>query len=250
MMGYTYVMADIHGMYDKYKSMLRMIDFGPEDTLYVLGDVIDRGPYGIRILQEMMECKNITLLAGNHELLMLQVVTSEDMESLNFQIAVENWCGNGGQVTMGDFMHSLGYKEQIKMIDYLQQCPMCLPDVEVAGRHYFLVHACPDLEGVCDDLLDVPLRIGDLCELTSAKADAIVNELLWRRISGDEEMPTGKTIIFGHTPTNHYQDNLPLKTWRNGSMWNIDCGCSRAACGDESGRLCCIRLEDEKEFYV
>ena len=41
-----YVMSDLHGCFDKYKEMLSLIDFAPRDTLYVLGDVIDRGPDG------------------------------------------------------------------------------------------------------------------------------------------------------------------------------------------------------------
>ena len=46
----TYVISDIHGQYKAYKKMLREIDFKPEDTLYVLGDAIDRGPNGIKVL--------------------------------------------------------------------------------------------------------------------------------------------------------------------------------------------------------
>ena len=47
------MISDIHGCFDKYQTMLREIDFSSHDTLYVLGDVIDRGPDGIRILQDM-----------------------------------------------------------------------------------------------------------------------------------------------------------------------------------------------------
>ena len=43
----TYVMSDLHGCYDKYAQMLEKIGFGDGDTLYILGDVIDRGPDGI-----------------------------------------------------------------------------------------------------------------------------------------------------------------------------------------------------------
>ena len=50
----TYVMSDLHGRYDKYVQMLEKIGFGDGDTLYILGDVIDRGPDGIRILLDMM----------------------------------------------------------------------------------------------------------------------------------------------------------------------------------------------------
>ena len=36
----TYVVSDIHGCYDKYRELLRVIKFQPDDALYVLGDVI------------------------------------------------------------------------------------------------------------------------------------------------------------------------------------------------------------------
>ena len=38
-----YAVSDIHGCWDKYKKLLKKIHFGPDDTLYVLSDVIDCG---------------------------------------------------------------------------------------------------------------------------------------------------------------------------------------------------------------
>ena len=43
-----YAMSDIHGCFDKYRAMLSEIQFKSTDTLYVLGDVIDRGPDGVK----------------------------------------------------------------------------------------------------------------------------------------------------------------------------------------------------------
>ena len=40
----TYVMSDIHGNYRAYKAMLEKINFNREDMLYILGDILDRGP--------------------------------------------------------------------------------------------------------------------------------------------------------------------------------------------------------------
>ena len=37
----TYVISDIHGCFDRYEKMLEEIEFSDEDTLYVLGDVLD-----------------------------------------------------------------------------------------------------------------------------------------------------------------------------------------------------------------
>ena len=53
-----YVMSDIHGSMGRFRSIMKQIDLQPEDLLYVLGDVIDRGPDGIRILRELMAMPN------------------------------------------------------------------------------------------------------------------------------------------------------------------------------------------------
>ena len=55
----TYAVSDIHGCYDKYRELLRVIRFCPEDTLYVLGDVIDRGPDGFKILLDMAQRRSV-----------------------------------------------------------------------------------------------------------------------------------------------------------------------------------------------
>lgn len=39
-----YVMSDIHGQKRRFDSVMKQINLQPEDTLYVLGDVIDRNP--------------------------------------------------------------------------------------------------------------------------------------------------------------------------------------------------------------
>lgn len=46
-----YAIADIHGQYDKYISMLTKISFCDDDILFVLGDVIDRGPHGMKMFE-------------------------------------------------------------------------------------------------------------------------------------------------------------------------------------------------------
>ena len=53
-MNRNYVCSDIHGHYDKWRALLTALDLRPDDTLYVLGDMIDRGPDGVKVLQDMM----------------------------------------------------------------------------------------------------------------------------------------------------------------------------------------------------
>lgn len=54
----TCAVSDIHSFYGRYRELLRKLNFSPEDTLYVLGDVIDRGPNGFKILPDMAQRSN------------------------------------------------------------------------------------------------------------------------------------------------------------------------------------------------
>ena len=64
-------MADIHGNSKRFLSVMNQINLQPKDTLYVLGDIIDRYPDGIRILRMLMDMSNTKMLLGNHEYMML-----------------------------------------------------------------------------------------------------------------------------------------------------------------------------------
>ena len=48
-----YVMSDIHGCLNRYRNVLRQIRLRKDDHLYILGDVIDRGPEGLRMLRSL-----------------------------------------------------------------------------------------------------------------------------------------------------------------------------------------------------
>ena len=60
----TYVVSDIHGNLPQFRSILKQIRLQPGDTLYILGDVIDRHPDGIRILRMIMGMPNAKMLLG------------------------------------------------------------------------------------------------------------------------------------------------------------------------------------------
>ena len=66
----NYACSDIHGLKERYDHMMEYIK--EEDTLYLLGDVIDRGKDGIAILLDVMKRKNVVMLLGNHEYMMKQ----------------------------------------------------------------------------------------------------------------------------------------------------------------------------------
>ena len=59
-----YVISDIHGEYDLFMKMLEKIKFQDIDTLYILGDILDRGPNPIQLLRRLMEMPNAIPIVG------------------------------------------------------------------------------------------------------------------------------------------------------------------------------------------
>ena len=68
----TYVISDIHGQYDMFMELIDKIDLKQTDTLYVLGDILNRGPHPIKALRKLMEMPNAICIVGNHELMVLE----------------------------------------------------------------------------------------------------------------------------------------------------------------------------------
>ncbi len=50
----TYAVSDLHGQYKMFIKLLEKVGFSADDQLYMLGDAIDRGPDGIKILHHVM----------------------------------------------------------------------------------------------------------------------------------------------------------------------------------------------------
>ena len=96
-----YVMSDIHGNTKRFDYVLSQIDLKPEDTLYILGDVVDRYPDGIAILQRIMKMPNVKMLLGNHEYMMLNVLAGSKHDEVEWGISDWSdlrrlWFDNGG----------------------------------------------------------------------------------------------------------------------------------------------------------
>lgn len=62
----TYVMSDIHDCCREYSEMLEKIACSNTDLLYIIGNVVDRGPDVIPLLEDIVERCSVGLPAGNH----------------------------------------------------------------------------------------------------------------------------------------------------------------------------------------
>lgn len=216
-----YVMSDIHGNENRYNAIMSQINLQPSDHLYVIGDVIDRGPDGISILQKLMELPNCTVLLGNHEYMLLNWF-SEDCDGHLFRV----WLSNGGRST-ADAFSKLSTSEREAIISFVKNMPITT-EVRVNDKVFLLAH-------------------GSSPTLYRSKYKEYANEaefVIWDRLKEKDKLPKDKTLVFGHTPTCYYQDGFPMRIWYGKNRIGIDCGS-----GDIKGRLACLRLDDMKEFY-
>ncbi|WP_428422627.1 symmetrical bis(5'-nucleosyl)-tetraphosphatase [Methylibium sp.] len=70
-----YLVGDLQGCCDAFDLLLAKIDFSPSrDRLYVLGDLVNRGPRSLEVLQRLIRLGDAaTCLLGNHDLHLLAV---------------------------------------------------------------------------------------------------------------------------------------------------------------------------------
>lgn len=219
----TYVMSDIHGDLDKYRSIMDQINLKDTDHLYVLGDVIDRYPYGLDILYELRDMSNVTVLLGNHEKMCYEAMVSE-----NDSKTLPMWIKNGGQVTL-NALFRMDKAEIEEIMDYIKKMPLTA-SVTINDQEYLLLHSCPP----------------HLYNGKTLTKEAVWDFSLWTRVEPEDKMPDGRIFIFGHTPTECYQDKLPLSIYYGEGKIGIDCGSGNR---HEVCRLACLRLEDMKEYY-
>ena len=229
-----YVLSDIHGNERRFDSLMQQIDLQPQDTLYVLGDVIDRHPWGLRILRRLMAMPNVKMILGNHEYMMLRALGHPVDEHVDNGTALPHWYRNGGNVTHRHWKF-LRKSVRREIIEYLSALPVNL-DIEVNGQHYKLAHAAPEELWETNDDPSYPTPM-HFC--------------VWKRLAAEDPLHLDSTLIFGHTPTRNFRDISPMEVWYGENRIGIDCGCAYPEYGPDShyGRLACLRLEDGKIFY-
>ncbi len=227
-----YVLSDIHGNERRFNSILKQINLQKEDTLYILGDVVDRHPGGIRILREIMSMPNAKMILGNHEYMMLRALGYPRDDNRDDGGAMAHWYRNGGNLTH-DAFKELRETTRQEIIDYLRNLPLNL-DIEVNGNAYKLVHAAPMEEFDPQDRYKNPIYF-----------------TVWKRFKNDYTFSGDYTLIFGHTPTRYFQEQIPMEVWYGNRMIGIDCGSGypEEGEGSEYGRLACLRLDDGRVFY-
>ena len=231
----TYVISDIHGQYDMFMELLEKIKLKETDTLYVLGDVLDRGPHPIQTLRKLMEMPNAVCMVGNHELMALEClkflmkeITNMSIDELDEEMLdnLVTWQYNGSKTTIDEF-GKLDLQEKQDVIDFIGDL-LLYEELTVNGKDYLLVHA----------------GLGNFSPEKDIE-DYSLHDLIWVRADYDVQYFDDTYVISGHTPTQTIEDNpRPGYIYRKNNHIAIDCGAHYPG-----GRLAAICLDTGEEFY-
>jgi serine/threonine protein phosphatase 1 len=205
MTGHRYVIGDIHGCLKTFRYMVEeIIRLETSDTLFLLGDYVDRGPDSRGVIDFIISLKEegyrVITLMGNHEDMLLNAMEG----GVNF----DQWMRNGGPFTLISFgMNKVietgylsGFGLPDRYLDFLNNLKLYVEMDDV-----ILVHAGIDLS------------------LTDPYNEKHI--LLWtRQTIVDKKILGNRKVIHGHTP-------VPLTVIREAvddpeaDDINIDGGC-------------------------
>ena len=74
----TYVLSDIHGHRAAFEKALALIEPDENDRIYLLGDMVDRGPDPVGVMRLAHNNPYMTVLKGNHEAMMLDCLDNPE----------------------------------------------------------------------------------------------------------------------------------------------------------------------------
>ncbi len=193
--GRLIAIGDIHACYDELMALMKKIQLKPNDTLILLGDMIDKGKNTKAVIDFIINLKQqaypIIPLMGNHERMLLDALFDKG------QLA--KWLSQGGKETLASFKINTLDELNEKYIQFFSQ----LPYFYTSGKYIF-VHA-----GLNDT---IPNPLTDTQTMIWHCKEYYQNKSLQDKI-----------IIHGHCPVS-INKSLAL-IHKEAKVINIDTGC-------------------------
>lgn len=228
-----YVTANLHGNFEGFTRLLEKINLEEQDTLYVLGNVVDKGKEPIELLMDMSFRTNIMPILGNHDYIAFTILSQlrdiEDdeepkdcLDAVGFQL-FGWWMDNGGRVTLDAFLAGDEDKRE-GILDYLEEFAL-YEKVEAGGFHYVLVHA--GLKNF------TPERAFDKYE---------ISDLLFEGPDYKQVYFEDTTLVTAHTPVDLIEGGEVGKIYKANNHMAINLATSK--------KIAAVRLDDGEAFYI
>lgn len=222
----TYVVANIHGEYQKFQDLLSTIRFRESDEMYLLGDIVDYGEGSMDLIADLSVRVNVYPIVGEHDFQAMMVLSEVDkMLKGGYQPEpatlgkMAAWMQDGGEPTLRAF-RALDEEQREGVLEYLEDM-LSFEELTVKGHRYLLAHA-----GIAD--------YQEGSDFYDYEPEAFFTD------SPDRNVATvpGVTLVVGHVPTESGRIERG-----DGSIF-LHCGV------EEGGKLACLCLENQVEYYI
>ena len=172
-----------------------------------------------------MKRKNVYVIRGNHDVCALSLLgrlatNPEIVKTEKFA----DWYQDGGEATYTAF-EKLSDEDKKRILAYMDSF-LIYEEITLNGNTFFMAHTVPEKAR----MLEFEKLLWE---------EFIVGEPDYEKVYFNE-----KYIVTGHTPTAFIDYRSKGKIWRQNNHIAIDCGAVFL------GRLGCICLDTQEEFYV
>lgn len=222
-----YCISDIHGEYELFCRLLDKVRFGGGDTLFVLGDMIDKGTQSLRLARAVLSMPDAAVIAGNHEYDLVKIYRARADEYGDAEAAADTLRAYfPGEEKLMD----VGLAERLAALPYF-----------LRTKDMLCVHA------------GVPLSAdGGILPPERASREQLVYDRVFKEPSvRPKDSPC---VVFGHTPTRYIggrdgvllypRSSAPPRSARDLVKAHIDTGVTLG------GVLGIFRADDCRAFYV
>ena len=204
-MARVFCSSDWHGCGKVAKKVLNYLQ--PDDILYFLGDVTDRGEDGVELLDLLMSRPNTYYIKGNHDDMMVRTLPymikdMQEIECCEFEkYPDQTWYINGAWSTIEKLVNK-SVEDLIKYKNFLSNLPTELKYESPAGHLVILEHA-----GYTP--FDIPHRSHD--PLWDREHFYDIWGGFWNREKYVPYTPKNTYLVHGHTPVQYLKYRFGYK---------------------------------------
>lgn len=180
--GRDFIASDVHGHYDELEALLQHVGFDPtKDRLFLAGDLVDRGPFSLRVL-EWLAKPWVHAVLGNHDAMCISA-------GIDLQGRRRKHVDHGGA-----WFYELPSGTRAAIIHAFEMLPLAIEVEAQDGRRLGIVHAqCP-----FDDWDHFILEISHYSPELLRRSH-IAEEAMWRVDRYNKTVVNLDVLFVGHT---------------------------------------------------
>jgi len=127
-----WVIGDIHGYNETFDALIKKLNIKEKDIILCLGDLIDKGPDSLKVLERVKQSSQIFSIRGNHEEMMRLSISPKHGRMM------KSWLKYGGLITLESFSKDEAnqIEEARKWLTFIENLP-----TEIILNKYRIVHA-------------------------------------------------------------------------------------------------------------